>query len=412
MKRLLSYLQNSYTAYHAVENAKTLLLERGFTPLSEREPWHLKEGGKYFVTRNASSLIAFTVGEGNGFKLIASHTDSPCFQVKENPVAEENGYQKLNVEPYGGSLYYSFFDRPLRLAGRLIKEKGGELVTELYTSEYNLVIPSLAIHQNREANEKFAPNAQVDLMPLLSLGDKKALFEDCVSYDVFLSCDETPFVNGANGEFISAPRIDNLTSVLASLTALDGAKNGVCVAACLNNEEVGSATYQGAGSNFLAQTVNRIASAKGMNDEALTSALCSSLMISLDNAHAVHPNHPEKSDPTNKCRPGGGVAIKNHAGKAYATDALTSALIKSLFNKAGVPYQSFYNRSDVRSGGTLGAISLGQLSVPCVDLGLCQLAMHSAVETFAYGDYLALIKGLTAFYASDVTVTDQGGKIN
>ncbi len=411
MKRLLEFLEYSYTPYHAVENAKKLLEERGFSPLYEQEPWKLTEGGKYYVTRNGSSLIAFTLGAENCFKVIASHTDSPCFKVKENPVVEGAGGKRLNVEPYGGSLYYSFFDRPLRLAGRLVKEKDGVLKAETYCSDFSVVIPSLAIHQNREANEKFAPNAQIDLLPLYSLAEKAEIFADCVSYDAYAVCDQKPFICGANGELICSPRVDNLTSVLASLEAVTAGGTGVCVAACLDSEEVGSHTYQGAGGDFLRAVLTRIATAKNMTEEELFRAIPSSLCISLDNAHAVHPAHPEKSDVTNQAKLGGGAVIKAHAGKAYATDGITSAIIKKIFEGANAPYQFFYNRSDVKSGSTLGAISLGQITIPTVDMGLAQLAMHSAAETFAYADYEALLKGLTAFYQAEISATREGIKI-
>ncbi len=405
MNCLIDFLRTSYTAYHAVENAEKLLLDHGFSPLFEGERWQLSEGGKYYVIRNGSSLIAFTVGKGSQFKVIASHTDSPCFKLKEHPVCEAAGVSRLNVEPYGGSIHYSFFDRPLRLAGRLVQEEGGKLIARNYCSDFNVVIPSLAIHQNREVNDKFAPNAQVDLLPLLSLNEQKNLFDDCVSYDLFAVCAEQPFSSGVEGELLSSPRIDNLTSVLSSLEALCAtAGSGVCVAACLDNEEVGSSSYQGAGSDFLKSVLTRIARAKNLSDEEVAGAWTNSLLVSLDNAHAVHPNRPEKSDPTNRVALGGGIVVKGHAGRAYTTDAVTSAIVKTIFKRAGVKHQTFYNRSDIRSGGTLGTISLSQIAIPSVDLGIAQLAMHSAVETFATKDYEELKKGLRAFYQSEFSV--------
>lgn len=404
MKGLLEFLKNSYTCYHATENAVALLKENGFTALSEGEKWSLKRGGKYFVTRNGSSVIAFTLGKGNKFKIIADHTDSPCFKLKENP-AMQDAFTRLNVEPYGGGLWYTFFDRPLKIAGRVITEENGVLTAKTYTSDFQVTIPSLAIHMNRDANEKFAPDLQKETLPLLAAGKADfAALTQSVSYDLFAVCAEEPFEYGVNGEFVCAPRVDDLACVYSSLRALcDGHDNGICVAACLDNEEIGSRTRQGAGSDFLGATLLRIAEALGFGAEYLQT-LSSSFLVSLDNGHALHPNYPEKCDPTNKAALGGGVVIKGHAGGAYTTDALSSAVIKTIFKNANVKHQYFYNRSDMRSGSTLGAISFSQVSVPSVDLGLPQLAMHSAMETFCKTDYAELERALNAFYASEITL--------
>ncbi len=404
MKNLLTFLETSLTSFHAVANAKTFLKERGFTSLDERDPWDLKEGGKYFVTRNGSSLIAFTFHKKGNFKIVASHTDSPCFKLKESPEMQGN-FTRLNVETYGGGLYYTFFDRPLRIAGRVIREENGKLVSELYASDETFVIPSVAIHMNREANKQFAPDPQTDLLPLYALGEA-TLKDAAFARDLFVVPAEKPFINGANGEFLSSPRLDNLTSVCASLEAVSAQTNGVCVAALFDNEEIGSRTRQGAGSDFLKNTLKRIALAQNKSEEAFMQALSSSLLVSLDNAHSLHPNRPEKCDPTNRAIMGGGIVVKAHANGAYTSDALTSAAIKKLFKDAGVKYQNFYNRSDMQSGSTLGCISFTQIGVPSVDLGLAQLAMHSAVETFAPADYEELKKGLSAFYQSGISVLE------
>lgn len=410
MEKLIEFLGKSYTAYQATENACKLLKKSGFTALKENERWEIKEGGKYYVVRGGSALIAFTVGKGDKFKIIASHTDSPCLKLKESPITATEKFRKLNVETYGGGIWYSFFDRPLKLAGRLVKEQNGALVAENYVSDFNVIIPSVAVHMQRDVNEKFAPNPQVDLLPLLGMSetDFAALLGNPLSYDLYLVSAETPFENGVNNEFVSAPRIDNLSSVYSSLEALIAAENqyGICVAACLDSEEVGSHTRQGAGGDFLKATLRRIAEARGLNETDFYRAASESFLVSLDNAHSVHPNHPEKCDPTNRAIMGGGVVIKGHAGGAYTTDALTSAIIKKILDGAGVKYQNFYNRSDMRSGGTLGAISLGQISIPSADLGLAQLAMHSAVETVAASDYAELLNGLRAFYNSNLKIDE------
>lgn len=409
MKRFKEFLNGSLTAYQAAENAKNYLSEKGFLPLSESDEWHLKEGGKYYVVRGGSAIIAFTFGKSAGYKIVASHTDSPCLKLKENAALSDGEFTRLNAEPYGGGLYYTFFDRPLKLAGRAVYRTESGLQAKNFVSDFNVVIPSLAVHMNRDANDKFAPNPQTDLLPLLSVGKKdfEALIGNPVSADLFAVCAEAPFESGAEGEFLSSPRIDNLSSVYASLTALaEGAPAGVCVAACLDSEEVGSRTRQGAGGDFLSAVLKRIALAQGKSEEAYLKALSSSLLISMDNAHALHPNRPEKCDPTNRAKMGGGIAIKGHAGGAYTTDALTSAAVKTIFDRAGVKYQTFYNRSDMRSGSTLGAISLGQVCVPSVDLGIAQLAMHSAVETILKSDYLEAENGLKAFFASGIEIKD------
>lgn len=400
MDGFVAFLEKSLSPYHAVQNAAELLAEHGFVPLAEGEPWDLKKGGSYYTVRGGS-LIAFRLGGGD-FKIIASHTDSPCFKLKETP-AICGEFTRLNTEPYGSGIWYTFFDRPLKIAGRVIKEENGVLRSHLYTGESTLSIPSLAVHQNREVNEKFSPDLQTDL-PLYALG-AQTFSPDAVSYDLFLSCAEKPFFYGADNEFLSSPRLDNLTGVYSSLEALQksGAK-GTCVAACLESEEIGSRTYAGAGSDFLKNVLFRISAACNRTETEHLCSLARSISISLDNAHSLHPNHPEKCDPTNRAVMGGGVAIKVHAGGAYTTDALTSAAIKTVFGRAGVKYQTFFNRSDMRSGSTLGAISLGQAGVPSVDLGLAQLAMHSAVETIAKDDFTELVRGLTAFYESEIRV--------
>ena len=407
--QLKNFLKTSYTAYQAVENAKNFLLANGFTPLDEGEPWNLKAGGKYFVTRNQSSLIAFRCGDGP-FKIVASHTDSPCFKLKDHAVQESGPYSRLNVEEYGGCILYSFFDRPLRLAGRVMRNDEKGVKTELYVSNFCVTVPSLAVHMNRDVNDGFKPDRQNDMEPLLGLGkrDLDEILGENIGYDLFAVPDVEPYESGASGEFLSSPRIDNLTSVYGSLLALaDDSCVGNCLVACFDNEEIGSRTRQGAAGDFLKSVISRI-SAKKSEIETL---LSQSFLVSLDNAHAVHPNRPEKCDPTNQPAMGGGIVIKGHAGGAYTTDGLTAAVIKKIFSKAGVKYQSFYNRSDMRSGSTLGAISLTQESIPSVDLGLAQLAMHSAVETMAKSDFEELVKGLTAVFSSHIAIRSDGAEV-
>lgn len=418
--RLTEFLNASYTAYQATENAVRLLLQNGFRPLSETEDWNLEENGKYFVERNGSSLIAFTVGalDNFSFKIVASHTDSPALKLKENAASLAGTYAKLNAETYGGGIWYSFFDRPLKIAGRIIVNENGILKSENVASEYFVTVPSLAVHMNRGVNESFSVNAQTDLQPLFALSENgetpdflSGITEkEVISYDLYLVNADMPYTFGLNGEFLASPRIDNLTSVCSSLEALTahGESDGVCVAACLDNEEVGSQTLQGAGGDFLENVLRRIAYALKFDDNEYYKALAASFLISLDNAHAMHPNHSEKCDPTNRTSMGEGVVIKSHANKAYTTDALSSSVIKTIFKKAGVKYQTFFNRSDMRSGGTLGAISLSHAGILSADLGLAQLAMHSASECFAKADYEELLNGLTAYYSSNILFGENG----
>ncbi|MBQ8374733.1 MAG: M18 family aminopeptidase, partial [Clostridia bacterium] len=406
VSQLIDFLKSSYTAYQAVENAKAYLSENGFVALPETDDWNLEENGKYFIERGGSSLIAFCVGNLDefSFKIIASHSDSPALKLKENALQRVENYEKLNAEPYGGGVWYSFFDRPLKIAGRIVKRENGALKCETVVSDYTLTIPSQAIHINREANEKFAVNAQADLAPLLSLsGGENYLSALCggeaISYDLYLVNADAPYTFGLNGEFIASPRIDNLTSVFSSVQALcsSAQSGGISMAAIFDSEEIGSRTAQGAGGDLLETVLKRIAYSLKLDENEFYKAIASSFMISLDNAHALHPNHPEKSDPTNKTLMGGGVVIKSHANKAYATDALSAAIVKTVFTNAGVKYQTFFNRSDMRSGSTLGVIAQSRTSILCADLGLAQLAMHSANECFAKSDFEELVNGLTAF---------------
>lgn len=408
---LKNYLASSFTAFHAVENAKAYLIGQGFLQLLETDDFEIHEGGKYFVER-AGALLAFTVGALDNFsyKLVASHVDSPALKLKENPVKTTGSYITLNTETYGGGIWYSFFDRPLKIAGRLVSREGERLRSETVVSPYTVVIPSLAVHQNRSVNEGFTINAQTDLAPLVGLDDTAIWLnaltaeKDVLSYDLWLVNADLPYTFGANDEFLASPRIDNLVNAYASLEALasHADSDGICVACLMDNEEIGSRTASGADGNFIEATLRRIAYALRFDESEFYKALASSLLLSADNAHALHPNHPEKCDPTNKTVLGGGVVIKAHANKAYVTDGMSCALVKAVFDKAGVKYQSFFNRSDVRSGSTLGVALSARLGLAGADIGVAQLAMHSACECFAKADYHELVNGLTAFFSTNI----------
>lgn len=419
MNGLLNFLNDSLTAYHAVENTKKILLENGFSRLSEREDFEIHANGKYFIERAGAALIAFTVGNLDNFayKIAAAHLDSPCLKLKSEPLQKSSGCVTLNTETYGGGVWHSYFDRPLKIAGRVVKCENGRVRSEVVTSPYAVVIPSLAIHQQRTVNDGFAINAQIDLQPLLSLDgqqnqwlDKITNGENATAYDLFVVNAQSPYTFGCNDEFIASPRIDNLTSAYAALQALlsHAESDGICVAALLNSEEIGNKTTTGADGNFMETTLKRIAYALRFDDNEFYKALASSFLVSVDNAHAVHPNHPEKSDPTNKTLLGGGVVIKSHAGGAYITDGVSNAVVTTILDKAGVKHQAFFNRSDVRSGTTLGVSALAKTSMAGADVGLAQLAMHSACECFCGSDYTELVNGLTAFYSSNILADENG----
>lgn len=418
MTELINFLNKSKTQYHAVKNAKQILESAGFTRLFESEPFDIKKGGKYFVERDGSAIIAFTVaGDANLFKIVASHTDSPCFKVKfgKAMLSPAAGTTSLYVEKYGGGLLYSWFDRPLKLAGRLCGEVDGKVKFSLFESDARYCIPSVAIHFKRNANDGFSVNPQTDCPPLYALsGDSELLKNELeksfdgklLDCDLYAVCDETPFVYGLNGEFLCSPRIDDLASGYASILSLTEADSsqGVSVAYLADNEEVGSRTKQGAASPFLKDVLKRIFFAlnDGLSEADFMQALSKSFLISCDNAHATHPNHPELADRTADVKLGGGIVIKHHGNQNYTTDGMSSAILKSILNGANVPYCDYYQRSDLPCGGTLGAISSSQAAVRSVDIGIPQLAMHSACETLALIDFKHMKNGLKAFYENYV----------
>ncbi len=414
---LIDFLENSPTAYHACENAAELLLSRGFTRLMETEDWDLESGGKYFVLRGGSGLIAFTVGEFEDFayKIVATHADSPALKVKENALSPASGYALLNVEKYGVGIWHTYFDRPLKIAGRVITREGNVLRAKNVISPFNVVIPSLAVHQNRTVNDGFAVNPQVDLQPLvcpLREGEtsdsllEKIVGEQVVSYDLFVVNADMPYSFGVNDEFLASPRVDNLVNSFAALEGLTSTEphSGISVFAFLDNEEIGSHSPQGADGDFLQNTLRRIAYALRFDDSEYYKSLASSFLLSADNAHATHPHHPEKSDPTNKVTMGKGIVLKSHAGKAYITDGSSSAVLKTIFENADVPYQTFFNRSDIQSGSTLGVLAQRHVGIKGADIGIAQLAMHSACECFAKADYLSMVEGISAFFRSTIKV--------
>lgn len=423
-KEMLEFIEKSPSCFHAIENMKNVLAEAGFLELSERCPWEIVPGGKYYVTRNASSLIAIQIPGGekvqrdiNGFHIVASHSDSPTFKVKEAPeMMVEEHYVKLNTEKYGGMILSTWMDRALSVAGRIAVKQGKDIVTGLVNVDKDLlVIPNVAIHMNREMNKGVEYNPQVDMLPLFAdyEGEKSkgALLrkiakaagvkaEDILGHDLFLYTREKGRVIGANGEFVMSPRLDDLQCAFASLKAFLESKpqNYINICAVFDNEEVGSGTKQGADSTFLEDTLLRVSEGLGAGWSTFLQWIADSFLISADNAHAVHPNHPEKADPTNRPYLNGGIVIKYHGGQKYTTDAVSAAKMRSLCEEAGVPCQTYANRSDVLGGSTLGNISTAHVSVSSVDIGLPQLAMHSAVETAGVKDTEYAIKAFKVFW--------------
>lgn len=416
-KKLLKFIQKSPTAFQAVEEMSQRLQKEGFKELKEEKHWDLKAGGNYFVTRNHSAVIAFSIPKKPAWKfhIMASHSDSPALKIKENPEMEvEKAYIKLNVERYGGMLLAPWFDRPLSVAGRLIVRKNGEIQEKLVAVDKDLlVIPNLAIHMNREVNDGYKYNVQKDMLPLYSDYDGKGSFmklmaakadvaeEDILGHDLFLY-DRTPgTVWGANEEFISAPRLDDIQCAFASLEGfLRGErKESVAVHCVLDNEEVGSTTKQGAASTFLKDTLMRINMGLGRTQEEYLMTLADSFMVSADNAHALHPNHTDKTDPVNRPVLNGGIVIKYNANQKYCTDGVSAAIFKDICDRAEVPYQIFVNRSDMAGGSTLGNISNTQVPMKTVDIGLAQLAMHSVYETTGAKDTESLAKAAAVLFA-------------
>lgn len=415
-EKLLDFIRKSPTAFQAADEMKKRLTEQGFEELSEKEYWKLNPGGKYLVTRNHSALIAFCIPEEAPriFHIIASHSDSPSFKIKENPEMKVDGnYVKLNVEKYGGMLMAPWFDRPLSVAGRVIARKDGSLRECLVNIERDLVmIPNLAIHMNREANSGVSYNPQKDLLPLFAAENTdRTLLEliaeaagvkkdDILSHDLFLYNRMPGTVWGADNEFVSSARLDDLQCAFASMEGLLRAetKKAIAVHCVLDNEEVGSGTKQGAASTFLKDTLLRINMGLGRTYEEYLMTLAGSFMISADNAHALHPNYADKADPTNHPVLNKGIVIKYNANQKYCTDAVSAAEFKELCTKAGVPYQTFVNRSDIAGGSTLGNISNTQVPMNTVDIGLPQLAMHSPYETAGVKDTEYFVRAAEKFF--------------
>lgn len=419
---LKNYIKESTCCYYAVANLTKRLEEAGYKRLQEHESWELKPGNKCFVVRNGSSCIAFRIPEADfaGFHIVASHSDSPCFKIKNHPQQEVAGkYLQLNVEPYGGMIIPSWLDRPLSFSGRVLLKSATGIEKRLIRMEQDLLlIPNQAIHMNKDANSGYTYQKNVDVLPLFGMKETEQDFieflaqelkiakEQILDYDLFLHATTDCFIWGREQEFLSGPRLDDLENAYLSFAAFMEtekmhADTSFLPVYCLyDNEEVGSATRQGAGSTFLKDVLKRIVYALGGKEATYMEKIAASFCISADNAHALHPNHPEKSDKNNACYLNAGVVIKFQAAQRYATDAYGAAMIRSLAQDAKVSVQNYANRSDLPGGSTLGNILTTQVPVRTVDIGLPQLAMHSCCETVGVKDIQAMYDLLVEFYKS------------
>ena len=415
MERFLTFAEQSPTAFHAAAHLAEMLRENGYEELKETDPWLVDAGGKYYVVRNDAAVIAFAVPETGfaSFRIVAAHGDSPSFKLKEKFEDRNDSYIRVNVEKYGGMIMSAWLDRPLSVAGRLAVREGDSVVSRLVNLDRDaLLIPNMPIHFNRDVNSGFAYDPQVDLLPLYGDGESGGLIkeiaaaagtepEKILGHDLFLYSRQSASVWGAGDAFFSCGRIDDLECAFAAVTAMiqSTPRDAVNVCAVFDNEEVGSGSRQGADSGFLYDTLTRMGFALGASDGEIRAAIAGSFMVSADNAHAVHPNHPEKYDRQNRVYMNKGVVIKHNANLKYTTDAMASARFALICEKAGVPVQHFANRSDIAGGSTLGHISATHVSVECVDIGLAQLAMHSVCETAGTRDLPMLVTALEAMYS-------------
>ena len=426
-EELFSFLDHSPNAFYAVQNMCDILQQAGMIRLYEGAPWKLEAGKGYYVTRNGSAIIAFRIPKAEyiGFQMMASHSDSPVFKIKANAeITVDKRYVTLNVERYGGMLCAPWLDRPLSVAGRVIVRTKEGIETRLVNVDRDLlIIPNLAIHMNRQVNDGYKFNAQKDMLPLFcEKGEESDAFRDLIALEAGVDAEDIldtdlflynrmPAVSlGLNNEFIASGRLDDLQCAFASLKGFIEAspKDSVAVHCVFDNEEVGSGTKQGAAGSFLRDTLHRINRGMGRTEDEFLMSIASSFLVSADNAHAVHPNHTDKTDPTNRPYLNKGIVIKYSANQKYTTDAVSGAIMRAICTKADVPYQTFANRSDMLGGSTLGNISQSQVALNTVDIGLAQLAMHSPYETAGAKDTAYLIEAAKVLFSSSVEGTGNG----
>lgn len=418
IRDLCAFLNESRSLYHVVSAIRRWLLDDGFVRLDETKPWELIPGGKYFIDRNGSSILAFRIPQGApvGYLMSSSHSDHPTFKVKEDGelVGE---YTRLTTEKYGGMLIYPWLDRPLSIAGRAVVETADGVQSRLIDLDRDIaLIPNVAIHMDRKVNEGHNWNVAVDTLALLGskavAGKLPKLLEEAaggkiLSHDLYLYVRQNASVWGIDEEYISAPALDDLDCVWGCAQGFLKASESrsIPVLCVFDSEEVGSNSPQGADGTLLSAALARISRSLGLDHDCM---LANSFMVSADNSHAVHPNHPELSDPSHTTRMNAGVVVKSAASQTYTTDGMSAAVFRKICSDANVPTQMFYNRADVKGGATLGYISLNHVSVPSVDIGLAQLAMHSCYETAGTADPIHLENAMVAYYSSSLESTGDG----
>lgn len=425
-EELISFIDDSPVSYLAIKNVKDNLIKNGYKEIKENENHIYHKGDKIFLIRNDSTLIAVNIGEDyledNGFHIIASHADSPCFKIKPNGEGKLDLYNKINIAPYGGLIAPTFMDRPLGIAGRLIYEKDDEIITNIIDfKDLTTFIPNVCIHFNRDINNGYQYDMAVDMQSFFSTEEASTYLdaiskrlkinkENIINYDLYLYNKEKGILWGEKKEFISSPRLDDLECVFISSKAFINAinKKGINILYIADNEEVGSSSRQGADSDFLKSTLMNITKDLDIN---YSKVVASSYLISADNAHAVHPNKPSLTDQNNKIYMNKGIGIKFNAANSYTSDGLSSAIFQKICEKASAPYQFFTNRSDIRGGSTLGNILLSQISLMAVDVGLGQLAMHSSYETAGTIDIKYMYNAFKEFYQSNILINDNKIKI-
>ncbi len=396
------FLKTSLTAYHATKNCEKILLKHGFVQLNIKKAWNLVQGGKYYVTKNQSSIIAFVVGDLSEyyFNIAEAHTDSPSLKVKGEGLVETKGGKRINIETYGSLIQYSILDIPLKIAGRVFVNEDNKILAKLVESNVNINIPSLAFHLNRSVNEGIKFSVQNDLLPLA--GDAESVYsffdiKNIIEADLFVVPDVKPFYSGINNEYLCSPRLDNLVSAWVVITSLCKCNpKGISVACCFDNEEIGSVTKQGASSSFLTIILEKINIALNKSKVEFISACEKGMMLSVDNTHAVHPAHGERSDVSAQVEMGNGIVIKHN--RNYSTDGYSAAKLKSMLKSNRIDYQDFYNNSDLVCGSTLGLFTSALMSMNSCDIGIPQLAMHSTIETMMRKDIASLQTCCNVFY--------------
>lgn len=420
---LMVNLKASVSPFHAVKNAEDKLENSGFRRLMADDIWNLERGGRYFVNVYGSTLFAFTIGEnfksGNGLRLAAAHTDWPCLRIKPNPEVIKNDYAALNIEVYGGPILNSWLDRPLSIAGRVTIAGDNEFSPKEMFVDFKrsiLTIPNVAIHLNREVNKGIELNKQNDLLPVIGMIEEqldrdnyfinmlseelKVRPEDIIFFDLYVYNNDGCQLLGMNSDFISSPRLDNVTGIESCINGILSSDNpdSINISILFDNEEIGSRTKQGAGSVITGIIIERIMNSLGISRDEYLSLLFKSMMLSVDVAHGMHPHHPEKYDVTSKALLNHGVAIKTNSNQSYATDGNVVGTVKEICENNGIPYQVLANRSDIAGGSTLGSIASAFTAIQTVDIGVPILAMHSARELMGAKDMAALNELVISFF--------------